>query len=104
MIYPLQNCLRSARFLFKPSILCSWFRAYPESSTLALPVESSRFTGSGELIGQCDIDILVSKVHAGSSDDEILQSLMNDRECNSIQLSHDLIEKLLHRFKDDWNT
>ncbi|GMJ13267.1 hypothetical protein like AT3G04130 [Hibiscus trionum] len=104
MIYPLQNCLRSTWFRFKPSILCSLIRAYSESSTLALPVESSRFTGSGELVGRCDIDILVSKVRAGSSDDEIFQSLMNDRECNSIQLSHDLIEKLLHRFKDDWKS
>ncbi|XWS69187.1 hypothetical protein CRYUN_Cryun04dG0158100 [Craigia yunnanensis] len=105
MICPFQNCLRSTRFLVKPSIFCAIFHASSESSTFALPVESSHFTGSGQqVVGQYDIDILVGKVHTQSSDDEIFQCLMSDRECNAIQLSHDLIDKLLHRFNDDWKS
>lgn len=105
MMHPLQNCLRSTWFLVKPSILCSLFHASHESSSLALPVESSHYTGSGSgAIGRCDVDVLVSKVHAGTSEDEVFQCLVNDGECNSIQLSHDLIDKLLHRFRDDWKS
>ncbi|XVF02682.1 hypothetical protein REPUB_Repub04eG0195700 [Reevesia pubescens] len=47
---------------------------------------------------------MICKVHAGSSYDEIFRCLLSDRECNAIQLSHDLIDKLLHRFNDDWNS
>ncbi|XWS63812.1 hypothetical protein CRYUN_Cryun06bG0134100 [Craigia yunnanensis] len=105
MICPFQNCLRSTRFLVKPSISCALFHASSESSTLALPVESSHFTGSGnQVVGRYDIDILVGKVHARSSDDGVFQCLTSDRECNAIQLSHDLLDKLLHRFNDDWKS
>ncbi|XWS34620.1 hypothetical protein CRYUN_Cryun21dG0053600 [Craigia yunnanensis] len=44
------------------------------------------------------------KVRAGSSHGEVFQFLTSDQECNAIQLSHDLVGKLLHRFNDDWKS
>ncbi|XVE74830.1 hypothetical protein DITRI_Ditri12bG0049900 [Diplodiscus trichospermus] len=105
MICLLKNYLRSARFVVKPSISDALFHASSESSTLTLPVESSQFAGSGhQVVGQYDIDILVGKVHARSSDDEVFRCLKDDRECNAIKLSHDLIDQLLRQFNDDWKS
>ena len=50
------------------------------------------------------MDILIAKVGKGSSDEEILQSLFSDPACDGIHLSQNLIERLLHRFKDDWKS
>ncbi|KAL6983841.1 hypothetical protein U1Q18_017215 [Sarracenia purpurea var. burkii] len=49
-----------------------------------------------------DIDILIAKVHAETGVDEIFQSLSHDRACNAVQISHIIVDKLLHRFRDDW--
>ncbi|XP_054809811.1 pentatricopeptide repeat-containing protein At3g04130, mitochondrial [Prosopis cineraria] len=54
--------------------------------------------------GLFDLDILISKASKGSSEDEIFQSLVNDRACDAINVSHNLIEGLLHRFKDNWKS
>ncbi|KAK9063504.1 hypothetical protein SSX86_017374 [Deinandra increscens subsp. villosa] len=51
-----------------------------------------------------DIKIIVSKVKAGGSYDEIFQSLIQDQACNTIPVSHNLLSQLLHRFKDDWKS
>ncbi|CAN1152514.1 Pentatricopeptide repeat-containing protein At3g04130, mitochondrial [Linum perenne] len=52
-----------------------------------------------------DLSFLIAKVHDhGGSHNEILQSLMQDNECKNIQVSHDLVSKLLSRFKDDWKS
>ncbi|XVF43780.1 hypothetical protein PTKIN_Ptkin02bG0067900 [Pterospermum kingtungense] len=105
MICPFKNGLRGTRFLVKPSISCALFHASSEGSTAALPVESSHFSGSGhQVVGHYDIDILVDKIHNHSSDDDVFRCLTRNRECNAIQLSHGLIDKLLHRFNDDWKS
>lgn len=74
---------------------------------------SSRLVGSRnfqhrkqhqDLTRLSDFDILIAKVSNGSSEDEIFQSLVNDHACDGIHLSHNLIDKLLHRFKDDWKS
>ncbi|KAL0539095.1 hypothetical protein IC582_023273 [Cucumis melo] len=51
-----------------------------------------------------DVDFIIAKVQVGSSEDEVFQSLLQDPECNSIRFSHDLVYKLLQRFKDDWKS
>ncbi|KAL8253596.1 hypothetical protein R6Q59_031817 [Mikania micrantha] len=51
-----------------------------------------------------NIDIIVSKVKAGASYDEIFHSLMQDQTCNTIPISHNIVSQLLHRFKDDWKS
>lgn len=105
MICPFKNGLRSTRLLVKSSISCALFNASSEGSAVILPVESSHFTGSGHRgVGQHDIDILVGKIHNQSRDDDVFQCLTSDTECNAIQLSHGLIDKLLHQFNDDWKS
>ncbi|XP_052107330.1 pentatricopeptide repeat-containing protein At3g04130, mitochondrial [Arachis duranensis] len=49
-------------------------------------------------------DILIAKASKGNSDREILRSLFNDPACDGIHLSQNLIQRLLHRFKDDWRS
>ncbi|KAL6286163.1 hypothetical protein ACE6H2_010553 [Prunus campanulata] len=52
-----------------------------------------------------DLDIIIAKVSVGSSDDEILQSLLaHDQTCNSIRLTDNLVDQLFHRFKTDWKS
>ncbi|KAF5741139.1 pentatricopeptide repeat-containing protein [Tripterygium wilfordii] len=51
-----------------------------------------------------NFDVLVARVNVGNSDNEVFQSLLHDQLCNAIQPSDDLINKLLHRFKDDWKS
>ncbi|OWM90915.1 hypothetical protein CDL15_Pgr027402 [Punica granatum] len=51
-----------------------------------------------------DLHIVVSKVRVGSSEDEVCRNLIDDGACESVELSHGLVEKLLHRFRDDWKS
>lgn len=51
-----------------------------------------------------DIDLIISKVRVGSSEDEVFQSLLHDQACTRVQFSHELVYKLLQRFKDDWKS
>lgn len=65
------------------------------------------FHGSSEAnasLALSDLDILVEKVKIGSSDEEVVESLANDLKCSRIQLTHQLFDILLHRFKDDWKS
>ncbi|XP_044465411.1 pentatricopeptide repeat-containing protein At3g04130, mitochondrial-like [Mangifera indica] len=49
-----------------------------------------------------DLDVIISKIHVGSTEDEVFQSLKQDDVCNNMQLSHHVVDKLLQRFKHDW--
>ncbi|CAL1413476.1 unnamed protein product [Linum trigynum] len=51
-----------------------------------------------------DLNYLIAKFSVGCDHDEILQSIMGDDGCKTIQVSHDLVAKLLSRFKDDWKS
>ncbi|XP_021746533.1 pentatricopeptide repeat-containing protein At3g04130, mitochondrial-like isoform X1 [Chenopodium quinoa] len=50
------------------------------------------------------IQLVVNKVSVGSSEEEILSSLLNDQICEGISVSHALVDMLLHRFRDDWKS
>ncbi|KAI4332137.1 hypothetical protein L6164_017071 [Bauhinia variegata] len=50
------------------------------------------------------LDILISKVGKGGGENEIFQSLADDQCCDGVPLSYNLIETLLHRFKNDWKS
>ncbi|KAJ4974283.1 hypothetical protein NE237_007457 [Protea cynaroides] len=47
---------------------------------------------------------LVAKVRVGNSDDEVLHCLLEDQTCFNIQISNQLVDKLLFRFSDDWKS
>ncbi|KAL3501058.1 hypothetical protein ACH5RR_035507 [Cinchona calisaya] len=51
-----------------------------------------------------DLDLLVRKIVVGSSEDEVFQILMQDPACGATEITHDLIGRLLNRFKDDWKS
>lgn len=51
-----------------------------------------------------NINIVISKVLAGETDDEIFRSLVHDQACSAIPVSHNLVSQLLYRFKDDWKS
>lgn len=50
------------------------------------------------------LDIIMSKVRVGSGEDGVRENLINDLACESVELSHGLVDKLLHRFRDDWKS
>lgn len=107
MISHLHTCLKSTRFLLKPSV--SWILVNATSSICsdALPrhqLDSYQQVNCVDSIGQSDINIIIAKVLSGSSENEIFQSLVQDHACNAVQLSQNLVHKLLHRFKDDWKS
>lgn len=64
-------------------------------SCLFAPLESKTLS---------DLDIVIAKIPVGISDEEVVRSLLNDQACDSIELSPNLVNKLLHRFKDDWKS
>ncbi|XP_057949495.1 pentatricopeptide repeat-containing protein At3g04130, mitochondrial [Malania oleifera] len=79
----------------------------------ASPLECFRFMGTriGNREGQCldtsrpsEIDIIIANITRGSSEDEVVHSLLHDQACNNMPISHTLIDKLLRRFKDDWKS
>ncbi|XP_043725171.1 pentatricopeptide repeat-containing protein At3g04130, mitochondrial isoform X2 [Telopea speciosissima] len=47
---------------------------------------------------------LVAKVRVGNSEDEVLHRLLRDQTCHNIQISNQLVDKLLFRFSDDWKS
>ncbi|CAI9093270.1 OLC1v1028735C1 [Oldenlandia corymbosa var. corymbosa] len=51
-----------------------------------------------------DLDLLLGKICVGRSEDEVYQFLMQDPGCNATKITHQLINKLLNRFTDDWRS
>ncbi|XP_031270356.1 pentatricopeptide repeat-containing protein At3g04130, mitochondrial isoform X1 [Pistacia vera] len=115
MIFRLQKCLKSTRFHLKLSVSCTLFHASLRNCFHAVsssPFQSQLFRAGldhqqeqyVDSTRQPDLDVIISKVRLGSTEDEVFQSLKQDYVCNSMQLSHRLVDKLLRRFKDDWKS
>ncbi|KAL0408521.1 UNVERIFIED_CONTAM: Pentatricopeptide repeat-containing protein, mitochondrial [Sesamum radiatum] len=51
-----------------------------------------------------DADVVIPKVLAAKNEDEVFQYLVHDPGCNTIQITHSLVTRLLHRFQDDWKS
>lgn len=100
LLFP--SALASAYIWRYYSILCS-----PNALEFAHPA-SSRIYDQEEVgkvaTGEGDVGIVITKVSHGNSVDEKFQSLMRDESCNGIRVDHDILDKLLHRFKDDWKS
>ncbi|KAK1578074.1 hypothetical protein Q3G72_027330 [Acer saccharum] len=116
MTFHLQKCLKNTRIILKPSVSCTLFHSSSETWSHApscSPLESSHSVGASldrqqvqcvDPIRQSDVDLLIKRVRVGSSVDEVFQVLTKDDVSNSVLLSHTLVDKLLHRFKDDWKS
>ena len=119
MTFVVRKCAKNLHNLVGPSISCALILDFSQScsrafsSCLSSPLESSHVIRSGythheqqfeDSEGLSGLDILIARVPIGVSDNEVLQSLLHDQACNSIQLSSELVNKLLHKFKDDWKS
>lgn len=51
-----------------------------------------------------DLDAVIAKVLAAETGNDVVRSLVNDSKCNTIKVNDDLVNKLLHRFQDDWKS
>lgn len=83
------------------------------SANFSSPLEPTMFVGARDLQqripSECetklsDINLIIAKIQVGSSEDEVFQCLLHDPVCNRIQFSHEIVYKLLQRFKDDWKS
>ncbi|CAK9155823.1 unnamed protein product [Ilex paraguariensis] len=112
MIFRLRNRTNKSIVLLAPSVFCSFsyaasanFSRYLSALSSPATLESYHFRNSGiDSEGESDLVVLIAKVPVGRSEDEVLQSLRDDQACSSIRVSHQLVDKLLHRFKDDWKS
>lgn len=119
MTFHVQKCAKNIHNLVGPSISFALIHdssqsfCHTFSSCLSSPLESSHVIRSGctdheqryeDWERLSALDILVARVPIGVSEDEVLQSLLHDQACNSIRLSSELVDKLLHKFKDDWKS
>ncbi|XP_042498391.1 pentatricopeptide repeat-containing protein At3g04130, mitochondrial-like [Macadamia integrifolia] len=122
MIIPRSTCLRNIQF--PPLLLSSTFAQSISakcSLTLSLICLSSmekpsfsikRFkttSGHQELYWRGSVEEsflkeLVAKIRIGNSEDEVLHCLLQDQTCHNIQISNQLVDKLLFRFRDDWKS
>ncbi|PIN01350.1 hypothetical protein CDL12_26139 [Handroanthus impetiginosus] len=50
------------------------------------------------------VDVVISKVLEAKSETEVFQSLVHEFGCNTIQITHSSVARLLHRFQDDWKS
>ncbi|KNA16143.1 hypothetical protein SOVF_091790 [Spinacia oleracea] len=82
------------------NVVCGKGYGYAKFSTYS-PLGTSQFKNP---IESSELQLVVNKVHVGSSEDEILSYLVNDEVCEGISVSHALVDSLLHRFKDDWKS
>ncbi|KAJ4839412.1 hypothetical protein Tsubulata_016867 [Turnera subulata] len=104
MIPLVRNSAVKLRLLFSSRDYCS-------AAANALPdpaYRKTRFDRPGPSLdpkGQSRFNSIVGRIRVGSSSDEVLESLRRDNECDfDVELSQNLVDKLLHRFKDDWKS
>ncbi|PRQ20011.1 putative tetratricopeptide-like helical domain, pentacotripeptide-repeat region of PROPR [Rosa chinensis] len=104
MILRVHKCFKRVRFLPTTSNSSAFFHTSFQScsSALSSPLGSSQRLEDPTRLS--DLDIIISTVPVGSTDDQVLLSLSHDQACNSIQLTHVLVHQLFHRFKNDWKS
>ncbi|XP_062029548.1 pentatricopeptide repeat-containing protein At3g04130, mitochondrial [Rosa rugosa] len=103
MIFHVHKCFKRVRFLPTTSNSSAFFHTSFESCSSAVsPLGSSQQLEDPTRLS--DLDIIISRVPVGSTDDQVLLSLSHDQACNSIQLTHLLVHQLFHRFKNDWKS
>lgn len=51
-----------------------------------------------------DFDLLTCRINVGNREDEVYQILIQDPACDATKITHELIDRLLYRFKDDWKS
>lgn len=119
MFLPVRNLAKINFFVFRPKtydtshvVSTSYFHSF---STLPFHecVESDHFMSNRsstkaeecvDLHGKSDVDVVISKVCEANTEDEVFKSLVHDSACKTINITHGFVDRLLHRFKDDWKS
>ncbi|KAK2989283.1 hypothetical protein RJ640_000033 [Escallonia rubra] len=92
---------------------CAKFSGCHSTLSCPSPLEYSQLTSTKvshpedpcfNSVRESELDILIAKIRAGSSSEEVFQSLVHEKACNTVQVSHNLVAKLLCHFKDDWKS
>ncbi|KAK4423920.1 Pentatricopeptide repeat-containing protein, mitochondrial [Sesamum alatum] len=104
-VLPLEN-----RLVFS-SVSKIYFRYFSTSYSLAVECHPSTSNASShqavksvDVWRKHDADVVIAKVIAAKNEDEVFQCLVHDPGCNTIQITHGLVTRLLHRFQDDWKS
>ncbi|GAA0154933.1 hypothetical protein LIER_12775 [Lithospermum erythrorhizon] len=61
--------------------------------------EDHKQVGTGSELG-----IVIASIHPGSSHEEVFRSLASNPSCETLKITHQLVDKLLFRFRDDWKS
>ncbi|WZY96422.1 hypothetical protein YC2023_068751 [Brassica napus] len=96
----IQNRVRNTFSRLKPSIALS-------SSTLTNNLSTSPEPSPEPLDESSEIwNVIIGRAGGDRvvSEDEVFHRLSNDPFCNRVNLSDTLLNKLLHRFRDDWRS
>ncbi|XP_060214131.1 pentatricopeptide repeat-containing protein At3g04130, mitochondrial isoform X2 [Lycium barbarum] len=56
--------------------------------------------------GLCSLSRVLTtfRINPGSSEAEVVQSLLSDPDCDSIKITDNFVGRVLYRFKDDWKS
>ncbi|KAJ6890270.1 hypothetical protein NC651_023929 [Populus alba x Populus x berolinensis] len=109
----LRSCLRNARVVFSRADYCSLAVSSSSSSCVSPPQLPSVLTSTTvfdyqdnclDSRNQSTVNLVAAKARVGSIPDEILLYLAHEQVCDNIEVSNDLVDKLLLRFKDDWKS
>ncbi|KAF5793662.1 putative tetratricopeptide-like helical domain superfamily [Helianthus annuus] len=99
------------RITVKKIYVLGSYVVYPSEKSARRRLKSLNFTSNAlanhekySIDSSENINLIVSKVKAGRTYDEVFHSLLQDQACNTIPISHNLVSQLLYRFKDDWKS
>ncbi|KAM3325085.1 pentatricopeptide repeat-containing protein, mitochondrial [Capsicum chacoense] len=52
-------------------------------------------------VNDADVNVVFARISGGSSEGEVVQSLLSDPACDSIRITDNFVDRLLYRFKND---
>ncbi|GFY88170.1 tetratricopeptide repeat (TPR)-like superfamily protein [Actinidia rufa] len=113
MILHARNQIKRNNFFIDLLVRCTFSNPACRNLSYHYPLDSSTLRGtsigcqetkSPDLNKCSNFDVLIAKVRAASSVDEIFYSLSHDHACSAVQVSHSIVDVLLHRFRDDWKS
>lgn len=93
---PCKSCF--SYFSTLSSVFCS---VSPQFAGNRIPGEQQKCMILGR---DSDVNVVLVRISPGSSEAEVLQSLLSDPACDSIHITDNFVDRMLYRFKDDWKS
>ncbi|KAL3835656.1 hypothetical protein ACJIZ3_010392 [Penstemon smallii] len=105
LVFPLQSHIAF------PVISKKYLRYFSNSSSSSVEcypftniISSNQEEKATDYGRKIDIDIIIATALAAKNENEVFQALAHDSECNTLQITHGLVTRLLYRFQDDWKS